>query len=65
MGADGQERLVESIALHRLGTPKEIARAVVFFASNTEAYLTGQTITGPCRSRRHMRDRRWVPCWVW
>jgi 3-oxoacyl-[acyl-carrier protein] reductase len=45
MGADGQTRLVESIALHRLGTPKEIARAVVFFVSDDAAYVTGQTIS--------------------
>ena len=37
MGADGQARLVESIALHRLGTPEEIARAVVFFVSDDAA----------------------------
>ena len=45
MGADGQARLVESIALHRLGTPEEIARAVVFFVSDNAAYITGQTIS--------------------
>jgi 3-oxoacyl-[acyl-carrier protein] reductase len=45
MGADGQARLVESIALHRLGTPEEIARAVVFFVSDDAAYITGQTIS--------------------
>ena len=45
MGTDGQARLVESIALHRLGTPEEIARAVVFFVSDDAAYITGQTIS--------------------
>jgi 3-oxoacyl-[acyl-carrier protein] reductase len=45
MGADGQARLVESIALHRLGTPEEIARAVVFFVSDDAAFVTGQTIS--------------------
>jgi 3-oxoacyl-[acyl-carrier protein] reductase len=45
MGADGQARLVESIALHRLGTPEEIARAVIFFVSDDAAYITGQTIS--------------------
>ena len=45
MGADGQARLGESIALHRLGTPEEIARAVVFFVSDDAAYITGQTIS--------------------
>jgi 3-oxoacyl-[acyl-carrier protein] reductase len=45
MGADGQARLVESIALGRLGTPEEIARAVLFFVSDDAAYVTGQTIS--------------------
>ena len=48
VGRDGprrQQRLVESIALHRLGTPEEIARAVVFFVSDDAAYITGQTIS--------------------
>ena len=45
MGAAGQARLLESIALHRLGTPEEIARAVLFFVSDDAAYVTGQTIS--------------------
>ena len=45
MGADGQARLVESIALRRLGTPEEIARAVLFFVSDDSAFVTGQTIS--------------------
>src|SRR5438477_4305603 len=31
-GADGQKRLVDSIALKRLGAPSDIANAVLFFA---------------------------------
>ena len=45
MGADGQARLVDSIALGRLGTPEEIARAVLFFVGDDAAYVTGQTIS--------------------
>ena len=45
MGRAGQERLLQSIALGRLGTPEEIARAVVFFVSDDAAYVTGQTIS--------------------
>jgi 3-oxoacyl-[acyl-carrier protein] reductase len=45
MGAAGQARLLDSIALGRLGAPEEIARAVVFFASDEAAYVTGQTIS--------------------
>ena len=45
MGADGQARLVESIALHRLGTPEEIARAVVFLVGDDAGFITGSTIS--------------------
>lgn len=45
MGPDGQRQFVESIALRRLGTADEIARAVVFFASADASYVTGQTIS--------------------
>lgn len=45
MGAEGQRRLLDSIALGRLGEPDDIARAVVFFASDDARYVTGQTIS--------------------
>ena len=45
MGAAGQRRLLDSIALGRLGRPEEIARAVIFFLSDDAAYVTGQTIS--------------------
>jgi len=45
MGAVGQARLLDSLALGRLGTPEEIARAVLFFVSDDAAYVTGQTIS--------------------
>jgi 3-oxoacyl-[acyl-carrier protein] reductase len=45
MGGAGQRRLLDSIALGRLGLPEEIARAVVFFLSDDAAYVTGQTIS--------------------
>ncbi|MET0850683.1 MAG: SDR family NAD(P)-dependent oxidoreductase [Candidatus Rokuibacteriota bacterium] len=45
MGEAGQRALVESIALRRLGTPEDIARAVRFFASDDAAWITGQTIS--------------------
>jgi len=45
MGDAGQRALVESIALRRLGTPEDIARAVRFFVSDDAAWITGQTIS--------------------
>ncbi len=45
MGEEGQRRLLDSIALRRLGQPDEIARVVAFFASGDAAYVTGQTIS--------------------
>jgi len=45
MGAEGQKRLLDSIALRRIGQPEDIARVVVFFASEDASYVTGQTIS--------------------
>jgi 3-oxoacyl-[acyl-carrier protein] reductase len=45
MGADGQRRLVEVIALRRLGTPQDIANGVLFFVSDLGAWVTGQTLS--------------------
>ena len=44
-GADGQKRLVESIALKRLGAPSDIAHAVLFFASDIAGWITGQVLS--------------------
>ena len=43
-GAEGQSRLVESIALKRLGSPSDIANAVLFFASDLAGWITGQVL---------------------
>jgi 3-oxoacyl-[acyl-carrier protein] reductase len=45
MGVEGQRALVESVALKRLGTPEDIAGAVLFFASDLANWVTGQTIS--------------------
>jgi 3-oxoacyl-[acyl-carrier protein] reductase len=44
-GAEGQKQLVESIALRRLGSPAEIAHAVLFFASDYASWITGQVLS--------------------
>jgi 3-oxoacyl-[acyl-carrier protein] reductase len=44
-GPEGQERLVESIAMRRLGRPEDIASAVAFFASDYASWITGQTLS--------------------
>lgn len=43
-GAEGQRRLVESIALRRLGTPADIVHGVLYFASEYAGWTTGQTL---------------------
>ena len=48
MGGDGRGRpaaLVDGIALRRLGTPDDIAHAVLFFASEPAGWITGQTLS--------------------
>src|SRR5581483_3944023 len=43
-GEEGQRRLVEHIALKRLGSPQDIANGVFFFASEFAGWITGQTL---------------------
>jgi 3-oxoacyl-[acyl-carrier protein] reductase len=43
-GADGQRALVQGIALKHLGTPQDIANAVVFFASPLAGFVNGQIL---------------------
>jgi len=43
-GEDGQRRLVERIALRKLGTPEDIVHGVLFFASEQAGWVTGQTL---------------------
>ena len=45
MGETGQQALLKSIALKRLGTPQDIASGVLFFASRHAGWTSGQTIS--------------------
>lgn len=44
MGEQGQQALLRHIALKRLGTPEDIANAVLYFASDAAGWVSGQTI---------------------
>ncbi len=43
-GDEGQRRLVEGIPLRRLGTPADIANAVLFLASEFASWITGEVV---------------------
>jgi 3-oxoacyl-[acyl-carrier protein] reductase len=43
-GEEGQKALVERIAMKRLGSPQDIANAVVFFASDLAGFVNGQVL---------------------
>jgi 3-oxoacyl-[acyl-carrier protein] reductase len=43
-GPDGQRALVERIAMKRLGSARDVANAVVFFASNLAGFVNGQVL---------------------
>jgi 3-oxoacyl-[acyl-carrier protein] reductase len=45
MGEAGQKRLLDNIALKRLGAPEDIAAMVMFFASDHAGWISGQVIS--------------------
>ena len=45
MGQAGQQRLLESVAAKRLGTPADIADTVLFFCSDLAGWVTGQVLS--------------------
>jgi 3-oxoacyl-[acyl-carrier protein] reductase len=44
-GPEGQQKLVDSLYLKRLGSADDIAAAVLFFASDLAGWITGQVIS--------------------
>jgi 3-oxoacyl-[acyl-carrier protein] reductase len=44
-GAEGQKRVLSSIAMGRLGVAQDIADAVLFFASDLAGYVNGQVLS--------------------
>lgn len=45
LGEAGQQRLVEGLALKRLGAADDIANGVLFFCSDLAGWVTGQTLS--------------------
>lgn len=43
-GPEKQQQILDSVALRRLGTPEEIAKAVMFFASDLASFINGQLL---------------------
>ena len=45
LGGEGQRKLIDNIALRRLGTPDDIVYAVMFFASAEAGWISGQVLS--------------------
>ncbi len=43
-GPDGQKRVIDGLALRRMGEAEDIAKAVMFFASDLADFVTGQVL---------------------
>ncbi|SJZ97429.1 SDR family NAD(P)-dependent oxidoreductase [Consotaella salsifontis] len=45
MGEEGQQKLIQNIAMKRLGSADDIANAVMFFASEQAGWISGQVLS--------------------
>ncbi|MCH9032411.1 MAG: SDR family oxidoreductase, partial [candidate division Zixibacteria bacterium] len=45
MSEKAQEKFLETVPLKRKGSPTDVAEAVAFLASDSAAYITGQTLS--------------------
>ena len=44
LSQEAKDRLTQSIPMNRLGTPEDVADAIIFLASDMASYMTGQTL---------------------
>jgi 3-oxoacyl-[acyl-carrier protein] reductase len=44
-GPEGQARLLERVAVRRLGRPEDIANGVLFFVAEESSWVTGQVLS--------------------
>ena len=44
-GEAGQQKIIDAIAVRRLGEPTDIANAVKFFAAEESSWVTGQCLS--------------------
>ena len=44
MGSDHLTNMIRAIPLGRLGTPDDVAHAILFLASKEASYITGQSL---------------------
>ena len=41
-----KDSILQSIPVHKIGSPEDVAKAVAFFANETSSYITGQVLAG-------------------